>query len=81
MGERRGLQGLARLIQVLKQCDKDLSRENIMRQATNLDLELPMLQPGIRVKTTPTDYYPLKQMRLVRFDGKAWVPFGEPITG
>jgi branched-chain amino acid transport system substrate-binding protein len=40
-----------------------------------------MLQPGIRVKTTPTDYYPLKQMRLVRFDGKAWVPFGEAITG
>ena len=69
------------LIQVLKQCDKDLSRENIMRQATNLDIELPMLQPGIRVKTTPTDYYPLKQMRLVRFDGKAWVPFGEAITG
>jgi ABC-type branched-subunit amino acid transport system substrate-binding protein len=69
------------LIQVLKQCDKDLSRENIMRQATNLDIELPMLQPGIRVKTSPTDYYPLKQMRLVRFDGKAWVPFGEAITG
>ncbi len=69
------------LVQVLKQCDKDLSRENIMRQATNLDIELPMLQPGIRVKTTPTDYYPLKQMRLVRFDVQAWVPFGEAITG
>jgi ABC-type branched-subunit amino acid transport system substrate-binding protein len=69
------------LVQVLKQCDKDLSRENIMRQATNLDIELPMLQPGIRVKTGPEDYYPLKQMRLVKFDGAAWVPFGEAISG
>lgn len=69
------------LVQALKQCGNDLSRENIMRQATNLDTELPMLQPGIRVKTASNDYYPLKQMRLVRFDGKAWVPFGEAITG
>jgi ABC-type branched-subunit amino acid transport system substrate-binding protein len=69
------------LVQTLKQCGKDLSRENIMRQATNLDVELPMLQPGIRVKTGPEDYYPLKQMRLVKFDGAAWVPFGEAISG
>jgi ABC-type branched-subunit amino acid transport system substrate-binding protein len=69
------------LVQALKQCGNDLSRENIMRQATNLDLTLPMLQPGIRVKTGPEDYYPLKQMRLVKFDGHAWVPFGEPISG
>jgi ABC-type branched-subunit amino acid transport system substrate-binding protein len=69
------------LVQVLKQCGNDLSRENIMRQATSLDLELPMLQPGIRVKTGPEDYYPLKQMRLVKFDGAAWVPFGEAISG
>ena len=69
------------LMQVLKQCGQDLSRENIMRQATSLDIELPMLQPGIRVKTGPQDYYPLKQMRLVKFDGTAWVPFGEAISG
>ncbi len=69
------------LVQVLKQCEKDLSRENIMRQAANLDMDLPMLQPGVRVKTSPSDYFPLKQMRLVRFDGKAWVPFGDAITG
>jgi branched-chain amino acid transport system substrate-binding protein len=69
------------LVQTLKQCGNDLSRENIMRQATNLDMELPMLQPGIRVKTGPEDYYPLKQMRLVKFDGAAWVPFGEAISG
>ncbi len=69
------------LAQVLKQCGNDLSRENILRQATSLDLELPMLQPGIRVTTGPKDYYPLKQMRLVKFDGHGWIPFGEVISG
>ncbi|HBK06139.1 MAG TPA: branched-chain amino acid ABC transporter substrate-binding protein [Acetobacteraceae bacterium] len=69
------------LVQTLTQCGNDLSRENIMRQATSLDIALPMLQPGIRVKTGPEDYYPLKQMRLVRFDGTAWIPFGEAISG
>src|ERR1700679_1914700 len=63
----------------LKQCGEDLSRENIIRQAANLDIELPMLHRGIRFHTTPTDYYGMKKMRLQRFDGKAWVPFGEPI--
>jgi branched-chain amino acid transport system substrate-binding protein len=64
---------------MLKQCGEDLSRENILRQAANLDIELPMLHRGIRFHTTPTDYYGMKKMRLQRFDGKAWVPFGEPI--
>ena len=68
------------LVQVLKQCGSDLSRENIMRQAANLDMVLPMQQPGIRVKTGPEDYYPMKQMRLVKFDGRTWVPFGEAIS-
>ena len=69
------------LVQALKQCGNDLSRENILRQATNLDTALPMLQPGSRVKTGPEDYYPLKQMRLVKFDGQGWIPFGEAISG
>ena len=64
---------------MLKQCGEDLSRENIIRQAASLDIELPMLHRGIRFHTTPTDYYGMKKMRLQRFDGKAWVPFGEPI--
>ena len=63
----------------LKQCGEDLSRENIIRQAASLDIELPMLHRGIRFHTTATDYYGMKKMRLQRFDGKAWVPFGEPI--
>ena len=67
------------LVAVLKQCGEDLSRENIMRQAANLDIELPMMHRGIRFHTTGNDYYGMKKLRLQRFDGKAWVPFGEPI--
>jgi ABC-type branched-subunit amino acid transport system substrate-binding protein len=64
---------------MLKQCGEDLSRDNLIHQAANLDIALPMLHRGIRFHTTPTDYYGMKKMRLQRFDGKAWVPFGEPI--
>jgi ABC-type branched-subunit amino acid transport system substrate-binding protein len=67
----------ATMVQVLKQAGNDLSRENIMRQATNLhDLELPMLLPTIKVSTSPTDYYPVQQLQLMRWDGKRWVRFG-----
>jgi branched-chain amino acid transport system substrate-binding protein len=70
------------LMQVLKQCGDDLSRENIMRQAAHLhDVALPMLQPGIVINTSPTDYEPLKQLRLVRFDGETWAPFGDVMEG
>jgi len=66
------------LVQVLKQCGDDLTRENVMRQAQNLkDFELPMLIPGIRINTSPSDFLPIKQLRLQRFDGKQWVLFGE----
>jgi len=70
------------LVQALKQCGDDLSRENILKQATNLhDLALPMLLPGITVSTSPTDYYPVKQMQLMRWDGKHWVRFGAVLSG
>jgi branched-chain amino acid transport system substrate-binding protein len=66
------------MTQVLKQCGNDLSRENIMRQAANLkDVELPMLLPGIKVNTSPTDFAPIEQAQLARFDGERWVTFGE----
>jgi len=69
------------LVQVLKQCGDDLTRENLMRQAANLkNLELPILIPGIRVNTGPHDYSPIEQMQLQRFDGKQWVLFGDIIT-
>ncbi len=65
------------LVQVLKQCGDDLSRENIMKQAASLDLPLPLLLPGIRIHTGPHDFSPIKQMRLARFEGKQWVAFGK----
>ncbi len=65
------------VVQVLKQCGNDLSRANVMKQAENLkNLELPMLLPGIKVNTSPTDFYPIKQEQLAKFDGKEWVRFG-----
>jgi ABC-type branched-subunit amino acid transport system substrate-binding protein len=66
------------LVQVLKQCGDDLSRENIMRQAANVkNLALPMLLPGIKINTSPTDFAPIEQEQLAKFDGERWVIFGE----
>lgn len=68
------------LVQVLKQCGNDLSRANVTKQAENLkDLTLPMLLPGIKIKTGPNDFFPIEQERLARFDGERWVLFGELI--
>lgn len=68
------------LVEVLKKCGDDLTRANVMKQATNLDLELGMLRPGIRISTCPSDYHPIKQLYLGRFNGKVWLPIG-PVTG
>ena len=68
------------VVQILRQCGDDLTRENIMKQATHLDMELPLLLPGIRLKTSPTDFRPIKQMRLVRFDGQRYVLFSDVLA-
>jgi branched-chain amino acid transport system substrate-binding protein len=68
------------LVQVLKQCGNSLTRENVMRQAANLkNVALPMLLPGIKVNTSPTDFFPFEQLQLAKFDGKEWKTFGEII--
>ena len=70
------------MLQVLKQCEGNFTRENIMKQAANLhDLELPTLYPGIKVNTSPTNYHPIQQMNLAKFDGTHWVPFGDVVSG
>ena len=70
------------LLQVLKQAGGDFSRANIMRQAANLkDLEVPVLLPGIRINTGPTDFHPIKQMQLQKWNGKSWELFGPVIGG
>jgi branched-chain amino acid transport system substrate-binding protein len=66
------------LVQVLKQCGDDLTRENVMRQAANLkNFEVPVLLPGVRINTSASDFYPVEQIQLGRFDGKRWVLFGD----
>ena len=63
---------------VLKQCGNDLSRENIMKQAASLkNVEVPLLLPGIKLNTSPTDHAPIEQEQLAKFDGERWVLFGE----
>ena len=70
------------MVAVLKQCGNNLTRENLMKQAASIhDLKLPMLLPGIIVSTSPTDFAPIKQMQLAKFDGKVWKLFGDVISG
>jgi branched-chain amino acid transport system substrate-binding protein len=76
-----GFCAAATMVQVLKQCGNDLSRENVMKQAASInDLELPMLLPGMKLNTSADNFYPIRQMQLSRFDGANWKLFGELIS-
>jgi branched-chain amino acid transport system substrate-binding protein len=77
-----GMMTAMTMVQVLKQCGNDLSRENIMKEAANLhDLEMPMLLPGIKINTSADNFAPIKQMQLQRFNGKSWELFGDVLSG
>jgi branched-chain amino acid transport system substrate-binding protein len=68
------------MVAVLKACGDNLTRENVMKQATSLqNVALPMLLPGITLSTSATDFAPIKQMQLEKFDGTTWKLFGEVI--
>jgi branched-chain amino acid transport system substrate-binding protein len=68
------------LVQVLRQCGDDLSRDNVMRQAAALkDYQPSVLLPGIAVSTGPLDFQPIKHARLVQFDGRTWQPIGDVV--
>ena len=69
------------LEQVLRACGKDLSRDNIIAKAWSIDYHPPMFQPGVDFSVRPGDISGIKKLRLVRFDGKAWLPFGDPVSG
>ena len=70
------------LVQVLKQCGDDLTRENVMKEAANLkDLRLGMLLPGITINTSPTDFAPIQQLQMQRFNGERWELFGPVMNG
>jgi branched-chain amino acid transport system substrate-binding protein len=70
------------LVQVLKQCGDNLTRENVMKQAASIkDLELGGLLPGVKVNTSPTDFAPISQLQLMKFKGETWERFGEVMSG
>jgi ABC-type branched-subunit amino acid transport system substrate-binding protein len=69
------------VVQVLKQCGDNLTRENVMKQAANLkDFRTEMLLPGIKIDTSPTDFAPINQLQLQRFNGERWELFGDVIS-
>jgi branched-chain amino acid transport system substrate-binding protein len=70
------------MVQVLKQCGDNLTRENVMKQAASLkNVDIDMLLPGIKVNTSATDFFPIKQMQLMRFNGERWELFGPVLNG
>jgi branched-chain amino acid transport system substrate-binding protein len=69
------------LVKVLQQCGDDLTRDNVLKQATHLtNVDLDMFLPGISVTTTPTDYRVNKQFQMARFNGERWERYGSIIT-
>jgi len=69
------------LVQVLKQCGDNLSRESVMKQATDLkDYRTTNLLPGIKINTSPIDFAPIKQVQLRRFKGDRWELFGPTLS-
>jgi branched-chain amino acid transport system substrate-binding protein len=65
------------LVEVLKQCGNDLTRANVMKQAASLkDFDPGLLLPGVKVNTSPTDFAPIQQLQLMKFEGDSWKRFG-----
>jgi branched-chain amino acid transport system substrate-binding protein len=70
------------LVQVLKQCGDDLTRENVMKQAASLkNFEPDTLLPGVTINTSPTDFAPIEQLQMMRFKGEKWELFGPMMSG
>jgi branched-chain amino acid transport system substrate-binding protein len=70
------------LVQVLKQCGDNLTRENVMKQAASLkDFRTEVLLPGVMINTSPTDFAPISQLQLMKFKGEKWELFGDVISG
>jgi len=70
------------MAEVLRRCGDDLTRANVLKQATSLKgFSMPMLLPGVTVDTSPTNYFPFGELQMERYDGTRWAPFGKPIKG
>src|SRR5258706_3033346 len=69
------------LVEVLKKCGDNLTRENVMKQAASLkDFRTEVLLPGIKINTSPTDFAPISQLQLMKFKGEKWDLFGDIIS-
>ena len=68
------------MVQVLKQAGDNLTRENLMKQAANLSTTVPMLYPGVEIKTSPDDFHPIKKVQMLRFNGTRYEAFGLSAT-
>jgi branched-chain amino acid transport system substrate-binding protein len=67
--------------ETLKKCGNELTRDNVMKQATNFQkFKLPLLLPGITINTSATDYYPIQSVQLARFKGETWDLFGDVMS-
>jgi branched-chain amino acid transport system substrate-binding protein len=69
------------LVEVLKRCGDNLTREKVMKVVANMDFEINTYIPGIRIKTSPTDFYPIEQVQMMKFTGEKWELFGPIIDG
>ena len=65
------------VVQLISQMGDDLTQENAIKEVRNLDFTLPMLLPGIQIKTGETDYFPIEQLQLGRWNGESWELFGD----
>ncbi|HPG02126.1 MAG: ABC transporter substrate-binding protein [Rhodoblastus sp.] len=68
------------MVKVLQQCGDKVSSECMMKEAANLDFAPEMLLPGIAIKTSATEFYPIKKMYLQKFDGAVWQLFGSAMS-
>jgi branched-chain amino acid transport system substrate-binding protein len=76
-----GFGAAATMAHVIKQCGDDLSRANILKQATSItNFHAPMLMPGITISTSPNNYGPIRQLQLGTFSGESWEPFGDVLN-
>jgi branched-chain amino acid transport system substrate-binding protein len=70
------------MMQVLKQCGRDLSRERVMKEVANIKDFVPAtLIPGIKVDTSPTNFHPIRQMQLQKWTGSTWERYGDVLEG
>jgi branched-chain amino acid transport system substrate-binding protein len=68
-------------VEVIKRCGDNLTRQNIMKIVSDLDLEIGGYIPGVRIRTSRTDFFPIEQLQMMRFNGVHWELFGPLING